>query len=270
MSALLEVSSVSVQAAGKQLLDNVSFSLDRGEVAAFIGPNGAGKSTLIGVLSGAQKARSGTVRIGTTDIGSLTPDVLARHRAVLSQRVSVAFALTVAEIVQMGLGAKPAAAADRMLVENTLADLDLLHLAGRAVNTLSGGEQQRTHFARALVQAVAGRRQGGSGILLLDEPTTGLDLRHQLEMLSTFRRHARDGMLVAAVLHDLNLAALVADKIFVFNRGRLDSAGSPAKVINDTMIERVFGVSLQVGQPPTGGIPFVLPQAVVASSWDST
>jgi len=158
----------------------------------------------------------------------------------------------------------------RTLIDNTLADLDLLHLAGRAVNTLSGGEQQRTHFARALVQAIAGRRQGGSGILLLDEPTTGLDLRHQLEMLSVFKRQADDGMLVAAVLHDLNLAALVADQIFVLDRGRLDSAGSPAEVINDPMIERVFGVGLRVGQLPTSGIPFVLPQTVMASLPDST
>jgi iron complex transport system ATP-binding protein len=258
MTALLDVAFISVQVAGKRLLDNITFSLDRGQIAAFIGPNGAGKSTLIGVLSGALKANSGTVKIGTLDIGSLAPNVLARHRAVLSQRVSVAFALTVGEIVEMGLGAWPSAA-DRMLVEEALEELDLRHLTGRPVNTLSGGEQQRTHFARALVQAFSGRRQGGSGILLLDEPTTGLDLKHQLKTLSLLRDHANDGMLVAAVLHDLNLAAMVADQIFVFDRGRLDSFGPPAEVINDAMIERVFGVRLRVGQTPPGRIPFVLP-----------
>jgi iron complex transport system ATP-binding protein len=260
MSALLEVSSVSVTVAGKCLLDDVSFSLDRGRVAAFIGPNGAGKSTLIGVLSGALKASSGTVKISAFDLGSLAPGVLAHHRAVLSQHVSVAFAMTVSDIVQMGLGAR-SSTADKALVEETLAELDLHHLAGRAVNTLSGGERQRTHFARVLVQAASGRRHGGSGILLLDEPTTGLDLNHQLKMLSSFRRHAVDGMLVVAVLHDLNLAALVADQVFVFDRGRLDSAGHPAEVINDAMIERVFGVRLRVGQAPSDGIPFVLLQA---------
>ena len=169
------------------------------------------------------------------------------------------FPFTVADVVRMG--APHARDRDiRDLVDGALAELELSDLADRQITTLSGGEQQRAHFARVLVQLAHGRQYGGGDILLLDEPTTGLDLRHQLCMMEAVSRRTRDGVLVVAVFHDLNLAALFAKRVIVLNHGRIDCDGRPDETITDKMLKRVFGVVAAVGQAPAPGVPFVLPQ----------
>jgi iron complex transport system ATP-binding protein len=265
MSTALSASAITVTVGTKALhvktlLDDISIALEPGEMVALVGPNGAGKSTLLRVLSGELKPRAGTVNLKGRALASYRPRTLAGHRAVLSQSISVAFPFTVAEIVRMGAGD----ARDRhidTIVEQALAQVDLLGFHDRVLTTLSGGEQQRAHFARVLVQLAYGEARYGPGVLLLDEPTASLDLRHQLDIVAATKSCAARGVTVVAVLHDLNLAALLAGRIVVLDRGRIDADGTPADTITDVMLARVFGIADAVGRVPTGATPFVLPHA---------
>jgi iron complex transport system ATP-binding protein len=195
---------------------------------------------------------------------SYAPHLLAKHRAILSQRNNVAFPFTVSDIVRMGVDRQHSSDLEA-LVETTLAEFDIVDLADRVITTLSGGEQQRAHFARVLVQLAWGLEHGGAGVLLLDEATAGLDLRHQLGMLAALERRAKRGVLVIAVLHDLNLAALFAERVIVLDRGRIDSDGYPAETITNKMLERVFEIETTVSEPPLSGAPFLLPHTMTVA-----
>jgi iron complex transport system ATP-binding protein len=265
MTAILQARSITISAGAKRLLDDISLEFERGGTVALVGPNGAGKSTLLRVLAGDLTPGSGRVALKGNDLASLPSHRLALHRAVLSQSISVAFPFTVAEVVRMG--AAHARGTDiRKLVGDTLEELDLTDLADRTITTLSGGEQQRAHLARVLVQLAYGRQFEGGDILLLDEPTASLDLRHQLGMMDAVRRRTGDGMLVIAIFHDLNLAALFAERVVVLNRGRVDSDGRPTETLTGNMLRRVFDVETVVGETPPPGMPFLLPQTIVQLS----
>jgi iron complex transport system ATP-binding protein len=264
MSPLLDAASISLSVSAKLLLDGVSLTFDAGESVALIGPNGAGKSTLLRVLSGDLRPQSGRVRLQGRDLPAFQPRALALHRAVLPQSTDIVFPFTVADVVRMGAYHDHSASVEKM-VDATLAELGLADLADRAITTLSGGEQQRVHFARVLVQLAYGRQRDGAGILLLDEPTASLDLRHQLDIVEAVKRRTRDGILAITVLHDLNLAMLLADRVVVLDRGVVDCVGFPSETITDRMLERVFGIRTAVGRAPAPGTPFVLPQTMICS-----
>jgi iron complex transport system ATP-binding protein len=261
MSAFFEAASVSVRVGSKTLVDGVSLRFDPATIVVLVGPNGAGKSTLLRVLAGELKPQFGQVRLHGRELARYAPSLLAQHRAVLSQRVDIAFPFTVAEVVRMAATGPRDPKLDA-LVEAALAEVDLAGLAGRVITTLSGGEQQRAHFARVLVQHACGREHQLGELLLLDEPTAGLDLRHQLAMLDTIRRRAKEGALVIAILHDLNLAALLADRVVVLNNGRVDCDGNPTQTITDAMLARVFGIDASVSGTPLSDVPFVLPHSM--------
>ena len=161
---------------------------------------------------------------------------------MLSQSTHVAFPFTVGEIVRMGAGDRRGRAIDA-LADAALADVDLGAFSARIITTLSGGEQQRAHFARVLVQLACGEAAHGPGLLLLDEPTASLDLKHQLDMLEAVTRCARRGVAVVAILHDLNLATLAADRIVVLDGGRVAADGTPAETVTDELLARVFKVT---------------------------
>ena len=258
MNPVLAATSISVKIGAKTLLDDVSLSLGFGEIVALVGPNGAGKSTLLRVLSGDLTPHAGTVHLNGRTLASYGPRALAGRRAVLSQSLNVAFPFTVAEIVRMGAG--DGRGIDD-LVEAALAEVDLGNFHERVITTLSGGEQQRAHFARVLVQLACGEAAHGPGLLLLDELTANLDLRHQLDVMAAASARAARGVTVVAILHDLNLAVLLARRIVVLDHGRIDSDGEPGRVITDAMLERVLGVANAVGRAPAEGTPFVLPHA---------
>jgi iron complex transport system ATP-binding protein len=268
MTPLLEAQSVSVRVGRKTLLADVSLSFGAGEIVALVGPNGAGKTTLLRALSGELQPRSGQVRLQGRELAAYTPRALAGRRAVLSQRVGVAFPFTVADIVRLGAGEERGARIEST-VDAALVEVELIDLADRAITTLSGGEQQRAHFARVLVQLACAEESGGPGALLLDEPTAALDLRHQLGMLDSIKRRAGAGTLVIAILHDLNLAALLAGRVVVLDGGRIDSDGPPERAITGEMLRRAFAIETSVSSAPASGVPFVLPQAMTAAKWFS-
>ena len=257
MSAL-DVQNLSVRVGAKRLLDGLSFSVGQGETIAVIGPNGAGKSTLLRALSGEIAPSDGAVLLGGRAPQAWQPRDLALRRAVLSQHVTVTFPFTVLEIVRMGAGDRRGKAIDAM-AEAALSAVDLSGFHHRIIGTLSGGEQQRVHFARVMVQLACGEEAHGPGILMLDEPTASLDLRHQLDLVAVARRQSARGTTVIAIVHDLNLAALMAERIIVLANGRLAADGTPSQTIDDGTVSRVFGVSSAVGLMPQPGAPFVLP-----------
>jgi len=254
----IDVEALSVRVGSKRLLDGVSFTVTPGETIAIIGPNGAGKSTLLRALSGEIAPSGGRIRLHGLAPQAWHPRELALRRAVLSQHVSVMFPFTVAEVVRMGAGERRSAAIDAM-AEAALAAVDLAGFEGRIIGTLSGGEQQRVHFARVMLQLACGEAAHGPGILLLDEPTASLDLRHQLDLVAVAQQCAARGTTTIAIVHDLNLAALLAKRVIVLDRGRLAADGPPAQTITDEMLTRVFAVTSAVGRVPDATMPFVLP-----------
>lgn len=258
MNAVVDVSNVTVQIGAARLLDDVSLSVRAGECVALVGPNGAGKSTLLRVLSGEIRPVAGAALLKGKPLAAYTSRELALQRAVLPQTVSVAFAFTVGEVVRMGAGDRRDALADEA-VERALAQSGIGHLRDRVIMTLSGGEQQRAHFARILVQLICGEAERGPGLLLLDEPTSSLDLRHQLDLLTSVRDCAARGVAVIAVLHDLNLASRFAGRVVMLDRGRIARDGTAAETITDEMLLSVFNVRAAVNRAPDGDAPYVLP-----------
>jgi iron complex transport system ATP-binding protein len=259
MTSVLAATSMTVRVGAKTLLDQLTLAIAPGETVALVGPNGAGKSTLLRVLASEITPQAGTVALRGRPLKSYSARTLALHRAMLSQHTTVAFPFTVADVVRMGAGDRGGADA---LVASALAEVDLTAFGERIITTLSGGEQQRAHFARVLVQLACGEAIHGPGLLMLDEPTASLDLRHQLDLLEATRRRRARGVTIVAVLHDLNLAALFADRIVVLDHGRIVADGTPADIITDTMLEQVFGVTGAIGRLPSPGLPFVLPHAM--------
>jgi iron complex transport system ATP-binding protein len=260
MTAALESLGLSIRNGAKALIDDVSLAIQPGETVALVGPNGAGKSTLLRALSGEIAASAGAVKLKGRDPCEYRPRVLAQHRAMLSQSISVAFPFSVVEVVRMGAGDRRGMAIDRQ-VDAALEELDLEPFRHRIIGTLSGGEQQRAHLARVLVQLACGEEIHGPGVLLLDEPTAALDLRHQLDVLAVTKRCAERGVTIITVMHDLNLATLFARRVVVLGNGRLLNDGPPSETITDDMLERGFGVASVVGRVPAAGTPFLLPHS---------
>ena len=241
-------------------VDGIDLRIKAGEMVAIVGPNGAGKSTLLRMLSGDLRPTRGQIRLKQREIHAYPPRQLAHHRAMLSQHVNVTFPFTVEEIVHMGAGDTGRAAAQR-LVDAALGEVDLAHFSHRQLPTLSGGEQQRAHFARVLVQLACGEAQHGPGLLLLDEPTSSLDMRHQIDLVETARGRAQNGTTVIAVLHDLNLAMRFADRIVLLHRGRLAVDGGRMDAITAETIRRIFEVDVTIDYTDSG-VPFLLPQTM--------
>ncbi|MFL9499664.1 heme ABC transporter ATP-binding protein [Rhodopseudomonas palustris] len=257
MSGVLKAEAASFALPGATLVDRVDLTISQGELVAIVGPNGAGKSTLLRMLSGDLRPTSGTVSLDGRALSDYPPRALAARRAMLAQHTTVSFPFSVEEIVAMGADIDPRKAAP--LFDTALRDVGLDHFRHRDITTLSGGEQQRAHFARILVQLWSGEADAGPGLLLLDEPTSSLDIRHQLDLAETARRCARRGTTVIAILHDLNLAARFADRIIVLSGGRIAADGAPAAVLRHELIADVFDVTLTVNTD-LAGQPFVLPE----------
>jgi iron complex transport system ATP-binding protein len=245
---------ISFSVHGKTLLDRLDLRLEPGKVVAVVGPNGAGKSTLLKVMAGERRPTTGTIELDGRSLNEWpTPD-LACRRAVLPQSVEVVFPYLVSEIVALGMRPKMTARERESLVWRALEAVELTGLKSRIYGSLSGGEKQRVQLARVLAQVWS----SGCTYLLLDEPTSSLDLAHQLVILRLAKLHASGGGGVLIIVHDLNLASMTADEIVAMKEGRCIAAGPPASVITDELISDLYGVRAEVRGVPEG--PFLLPQ----------
>ena len=242
---------------GVPVLHGVSIEVAAGEMLAVVGPNGAGKSTLLKVLGGSIKPDSGAVELFGRQLDSIDRREFARTVASVGQENAVAFRFTVLEIVLMGraphLGAfRFESPHDLAIASAALERFDLRDLAARHVQELSGGERKRVFLARALAQEAK--------IGLLDEPTAFLDLKHVADIFFRFRTLcAERGMAVVATLHDLNAAALYADRVLLIKDGAAVATGTPEEVLTADNLQRVYETDIYVGRNPATGALAILP-----------
>jgi iron complex transport system ATP-binding protein len=236
---ILEARDLTVRYPGSRqpALDAVSCHVDATELVAVVGPNGSGKTTLVRALSGLVGPERGRVLVGGRPLDAWRRADLARVLGVVSQREEIVFPLRVEETVMFGRYAQlgPLAApraADHAAVEAALDRCDARSLAGRSIDTLSGGEWQRVRLARALAQEPAA--------LVLDEPTVALDVRHEMEMLELIRRLVDGGLAGLMITHHLNLAARFADRMLLLSEGKLVAEGTPREVLQEETLMRVF------------------------------
>ncbi|GIE86418.1 heme ABC transporter ATP-binding protein [Actinoplanes regularis] len=250
----MRASGVRVQLGGRYVVDGVDLHADAGELIALVGPNGAGKSTLLAALAGDVRAE-GLVEIAGLPIGRHRPAELARLRAVLPQKAVLSFPFTAGEVVRMGRApwaGRPERAEDEAAVAEAMRQTETTGFARRPFPALSGGEQARVALARVLAQRTP--------LLLLDEPTAALDLRHQELVLSTARERTRAGAAVVVVLHDLGLAAAYADRVYLLAAGKVRGAGPPAEIFTEELLSEVYQHEVEVLPHPAGGAPLVIPR----------
>lgn len=244
----LETRDLSAGYSGRRILHELSVQVRAGEVLVLVGPNGAGKTTLLRSLARLLLPERGCVLLEGTDVWQHGPAWLAQRLALAPQAAPSDWPGTVAEAVLLGRAVHrgwllPFTAADRACVESALERTGLLALRDRPLATLSGGEAQRVLLARALVQEPA--------VFLLDEPTAHLDLRHQMEVLSLVQRLAhQDHLAVVLALHDLNQAALWADRVALLVDGRLIGLAPPAEVLTAERLSAAYGLPIAVTHHP--------------------
>jgi len=265
---MLRLSDVTVRIGDATLIERVSAAVRPGRLTAVVGPNGAGKTTLLQVASGELAPSAGTVRLDDRPLSTVPEQEQARRRAVLPQASRFHFAFSVLEVVLMGRTPHVQGRAgpdDWAIAEKALDAVEMGDFVDEDFPTLSGGEQQRVHLARALTQ-VWTAPDDGHRYLLLDEPTASLDLAHQQNVLRTARAFADEGAGVLAILHDLNLAAQFADHVVVMAEGQVHTKGAPDAVFTPPCIHDVFGWPVCVLAHPTQSCPLIVPDRAEAET----
>ncbi|MGC4190294.1 MAG: heme ABC transporter ATP-binding protein [Thermomicrobiales bacterium] len=249
----LTIEGLAVRRGGRDLLAGVDLQVRGGEVIALVGPNGAGKSTLMAAIAGDLEPSSGTIRLFGRELGAWSVGELALARAVLPQQTILQFGFTAREVVAMGRAPLPPddRRQDDEAIAFALSKTEALHLAERRFPTLSGGEQTRVSLARVLAQETR--------IVLLDEPTAALDIRHQQLVMLRARALAGRGKAVIAILHDLNLAMAHADRVAVLANGSVRAFGTPWEVAADGLLADVFRCPVAIARHPAQDRPLVIP-----------
>ncbi|MGI8588507.1 MAG: ABC transporter ATP-binding protein [Chloroflexia bacterium] len=262
----LRAEALDVRYGERQVIADLALTITHGGITALVGPNGSGKSTLLKTLARLLKPSAGAVYLDGAAISRLPSAVVAREIAILPQGPVAPAGLTVGELVEQGR--YPHAGPLRMLRRQDYATIaealeltGMVGFAGRPLDSLSGGERQRAWIALALAQATP--------ILLLDEPTTFLDIGHQLEVLDLVRRlNVERGMTIVLVLHDLNQAARYAGRMVVLNEGKIVADGAPSAVLTPGLLAQVFGVRANIIMDPASRTPVCLPYACIEPATD--
>ncbi|MFI6323854.1 ABC transporter ATP-binding protein [Nonomuraea sp. NPDC050556] len=253
----LEARGVRLGYGERVIVDGLDLGIEAGTVTTIIGPNGCGKSTLLRALGRLLKPSGGEVLLDGRNIASIPTREVAKTLGVLPQAPSAPEGLTVADLVARGRHPHQTwyrqwSSDDESAVGSALAMTGLSDLADRPLDELSGGQRQRAWISMALAQ--------GTDLLLLDEPTTFLDLAHQVEVLELVRHlHEEAGRTVVMVLHDLNLAARYTDRLVAMREGRVIAAGTPHEVLTEDLLREVFDLDAKIIADPVAGTPLVVP-----------
>jgi len=252
---LLEVKNLTCGYNGTDVIRDVSFSIRQGEFLGILGPNGAGKTTLFRAVTGILRPGAGSILYNGRKIDEIPARELAREVAVLPQVLDVSFPFSVEEFVRMGRFARrgrlePFGKEDEAAVDKAMALTEIQDLGSKILNHLSGGERQRVLLAQALAQEPK--------LMLLDEPTTHLDIRHQVEILGLLSKLNREGLTIAAILHDLNLAAEHCSRLIMLAEGAVAADGPVEKIIDYKLIEQVYKTVVVVKENPISGKPYVV------------
>jgi iron complex transport system ATP-binding protein len=261
---MIKAADISVSFGRRKILDRLSFEIPAGQVTAIVGPNGSGKTTLLRALTG-DVEYDGTVSLAGDDIQKLPAWQLAARRAVLPQASTLAFPFTVIEVVRMGVLRGVSDGTD-LVAMAALARVGLEHYADDFLQDLSGGEQQRVQLARVLAQVWQPKVDGVPRWLFLDEPVSSLDIGHQLQVMKIMSDFAKAGGGVIAVMHDLNLTAMSADRVMMMSGGDLIANDEPAKVLTDKYLSCAYNCRLQTNALPDVGVPFILPHMAKLSA----
>lgn len=255
---MIEVNEINQNVQGRQVLNQLSCSFEKGRIYGIIGPNGVGKSTFLDILSGVEKPAQGEVLLDRKSIFTYPRKQLARKMAVLQQGGLPPVGFSVREVVGMGrypfqswLGGD--ILESESIIDTAIQSMGLKELTHRKMDQLSGGERQRVALAKLMAQEPS--------VILLDEPTTYLDIGYQVQLLDKVRAWQRErDLTVIAVLHDLNLASLYCDELVVLHQGTVAAAGTPQDVLTAELIEQVYETKISVSAHPLTGSPQIMLQ----------
>ncbi|NLY66135.1 MAG: ABC transporter ATP-binding protein [Tissierellia bacterium] len=255
--AILQVKKLHFSYGKNKVLEGIDLTIDENMMVGIIGGNGSGKSTLLKNISGYLKPDSGNVFIGNRNIKDFSIKEKARHIAYVPQEIPFDFEFSCYDLVMMGRmpylkrfekeGEK-----DKTIVREAMEITNTWIFKEKSINALSGGERQRVYIARALAQR--------PHILLMDEPVSHLDIKYQIEILTLAKELSFKGMLVIAVLHDINLACQFCDQILIMKEGKIMAAGTPKKILNTDNIKSAFSVDVELLENPITHIPYVVPR----------
>ena len=245
----ISIDSVSLNINGANIIKDISFTMNPGELITILGPNGSGKSTLLRVISGDLLPTKGEVAIDNVPLSNMSFKTQALKRSVMSQSQQILYDYSVQEIIEMGW----VDYADNGSVEiikqkciKVAEECFVDHLMKRNFNTLSGGEQRRVHFARTLLQIDHQYDSIENRYMFLDEPTANLDLLFELQLIRLLKAKAEKGIGVLLIIHDLNLASKFSDKIAILKKGKLSAFGEPFEVFKSKTLSDIFGLAMHV------------------------
>lgn len=259
---MIKIDQLTLKIGQRPLLKQLSFELKEGDLTVLIGANGVGKSTLLKTLAGTRLPNisvEGKLQFQQKDLAAYNALELSKQRAVMSQKIQLYFPITVLELVMLGRSAQSCSnAVNLTIAKKALSYVDMLDFQHRNMQSLSGGEQQRAHLARALAQ-IWPEAENTSKLLILDEPTAGLDVHYQHFILEKVKQCCiENGLTVLAVLHDINIAAQYADEMIVLKKGGLLKKGKPQDILTPETIQEAFGISAVIQQHPLRNCPQVL------------
>lgn len=257
MDSLLEIKKLSFDIGDKKILDNLIFNIERGSFCSIIGPNGSGKTTLLKHILNILKPEKNTVFIEEKEIEGYSIRERAKKIAWVPQDMGVDYDYSVEDIVLMGRTPylskfQEESIEDMSIIEKAMKATNTLHLRNKNIRYLSGGERQRVIIARALAQE--------GQILLMDEPTSHLDIQHQIEIMDTVKKQNSDrNLTVVAVLHDLNIAASYSDYLILLHNGRILAEGSPEEVLTVANVKSAYNISCSIVKNPINHRPYIIP-----------
>ena len=242
---------VNFSANGKSILKDISISVNAGEILSIVGPNGSGKSTFLKILSGDLKPTTGDVFYNDVEIDNISILNRAKLRSVMTQSPQIVYDFTAREIIEMGWISKGDSHKSDLFntaLSEIVSICDLREFLDRKFNFLSGGEKRRVHFARTLIQVWNDNLQNDPTFMFLDEPTSNLDLYHELKLLNILRNESKKGKGVLLIIHNLNLAFKFSNKIGIFKNGNLCSFGKPRDVFTNEILLDVFKIPINVNK----------------------
>ena len=253
---MLKIENLSVSYTGNSILENLNLKIPEGKITALIGPNGCGKSTLLKAISGGIRISSGKVTVNGQDLIKLSHKKRARVLSILPQSPITPDGITVQQLVNFGRNPYLSqwgklSINDHQKVHAALTETSLLELSDRSVDSLSGGQRQRAWIAMVLAQ--------DTEYILLDEPTTYLDLSHQIELLEMMQKMNRNGKTIVVVLHDLNQACRYCDHLVVMKKGQLIAQGKPQYIFNSQLLKSVFNLDAMIINDPVANKPMCIP-----------
>ncbi len=254
--ALLSITGVSFRYGAQTVLNNINLDVEKGEVIGIIGPNGAGKSTLLRLIAGYLSPDEGSIVFSGSPLKDYDRRSLARHIATLPQSLDMPFPYTVEEFIVMGRypydrRSFSYGAEEKEMASGIMEDMNIGHLASRQINTLSEGERQKVYLAQCIVQ--------DPEVLLLDEPVSHLDIKHQMRVLEILEGLHGEGLTILMILHDLNLASEFCSRMVLIVQGSIYTDGPPAATLTYENIEKVYDTVVIVRENPLSKKPFVIP-----------